>query len=46
MLSIKSPWLGHVASDIKKFVTLPLIFNEPLKFLSILHQAHSNALSF
>jgi hypothetical protein len=28
---------------LKKFLTLPLIFNVPLKFLSILHQTHSNS---
>ncbi len=30
----------------KTFLALPLIFNELLKFLSILHQTHSNSLSF
>jgi hypothetical protein len=28
---------------IKNFYTLSLIFNGPLKFLSILHQTHSNS---
>jgi hypothetical protein len=50
MISITSPWLGHVTLDIKKVIKkiqiLPLIFNEALKFLSILHQTHSNSLSF
>jgi hypothetical protein len=31
---------------LKIFLTLPVIFDELLKFLSILHQTHSNSLSF
>jgi hypothetical protein len=33
MISIKICWLGHVTPDIKKFKTLPLILNEPVKVL-------------
>jgi hypothetical protein len=43
VISVKSPLLGHVTLDIKKFETLPLIFNGPLKFLIILHQTHYNS---
>jgi hypothetical protein len=46
MISIKSPWLGHVTPDIKKFKLSLLIFNELLEFLSIRQQTHSNSLSF
>jgi hypothetical protein len=43
VISIKSPLLGHVTPEIKIFLTLPLIFNGPSKFLSIRHQTHSNS---
>jgi hypothetical protein len=43
VISIKSLLLGHVTPDILKNLTLPLIFNGPLKFLSILDQTHSNS---
>ncbi len=42
-MSVKSPLLGHVTPDMKKCLTLLLIFSWPLKFLSILHQTHSNS---
>jgi hypothetical protein len=42
MISIKSRWLGHDTPDIEIILTHPLLFNGPLKFLSILNQTHSN----
>ncbi len=43
VISIKNPLLGNNTPDTKKFVTLPLIFNGPLNFLSTLHQTDSNS---
>jgi hypothetical protein len=40
-ISIKSTWSEHVTLDITRFLTLPLSFREPLKFLSILYQTYS-----
>jgi hypothetical protein len=34
----QKPLVGHVTPDITNILTLPLIFNAPLKFLSVLHQ--------
>jgi hypothetical protein len=33
VMSMKSPWLGHVIPDIKKFRTFPLIFSWAFKVL-------------
>jgi hypothetical protein len=41
VISVKRPRLGHVTPGLKMFLTVPLIFNGPLKFLSILCQTHS-----
>jgi hypothetical protein len=35
--------LEHVTPDILKMLNSPLNFQWPLKFLSILHQTHSNS---
>jgi hypothetical protein len=43
VISIKMPLLGHVTPDTKQILNSPFIFNGPLKFISLLHQTHSNS---